>query len=130
MATATTSANHFELHCDGVQITFDTTSLTGDPRFSYSGPEGDLNFSGKEIETLPSALGAEVTVTLETVSDLHTITLTLLLPSFKLPDDGASKFETLAIKTTNHTTIAGPPAGPGQSYEALALHGVASEIFS
>ena len=129
MALATTSANLFELQCDGVQITYSTTSISGRPLFDYQGPEGDLNFSGNEIETLPSALGDEVTVTLDTVPDLHTITLTLLLPSFKLPDDGDAEFETLAIKATNHTTIAGPPTGPAQTYEALALHGVAKAVF-
>ncbi len=130
MALATTSANHFELQCDGVQVTYDTTSISGTPLLRYSGPEGDMSFSGSEIETLPSALGDEVTVTLQTVPDLHTITLTLLLASIKLPDAGDAQFETLAIKTTNHTTIAGPPDGPAQSYEAIALHGTASAVIS
>ena len=128
MALATKSANLFQLECDGVQITYSTTSITGQPQFSYHDPGGDLSFSGTEIETLPSALGDEVTVTLDTVPDLHTITLTLLLPSIQLPDDGEAQFETLAIKTTNHTTIAGPPDGAGQSYEAIALHGVAKSV--
>jgi len=129
MATATTqAANLFELSCHGTQITFSTTSFAGPPQFSYSGPEGDLSFSGDDIDTLSSALGTEVTVTLETVPDLHTITITLLLPSFELDADGESQFDTLAIKTTNHTTIAGPPVGPGQSYEAVALHGVAKSV--
>lgn len=130
MALATESANHFELQGDGVQITYSTTSITGRALLHLNGPEGDLSFSGNEIETLPSALGDEVTVTLDTVPDLHTITLTLLLPSFKLPDDGDAGFETLAIKTINHTTIAGPPTGPAQSYEALAMHGVAKSVIS
>ena len=128
MATATTTANLFELKCDGVQITYSTTSFAGPPQFSYNGPEGDLSFSGNEIETLESALGCEVTVTLESVPDLHTITLTLLLPSIRMPEDGDADFDTLAIKTTNHTTIAGPPTGPAQSYEAVALHGVAKSV--
>lgn len=128
MATATQTANLFELQCDGTQITYSTSSFAGPPQLSYSGPEGDLSFSGTEIETLPSALGSEVTVTLESVPDLHTITVTLLLPSFRLDAGGEAQFETYAIKTTNHTTIAGPPVGPAQSYEAIALHGVAKSV--
>jgi len=128
MATATNTANLFELQCDGVQITYSTTSFAGPPQFSYDGPEGDLSFSGNVIETLESALGGEVTVTLESVPDLHTITLTLLLPSIRMPEDGDADFDTLAIKTTNHTTIAGPPTGPAQSYEAVTLHGVAKSV--
>jgi hypothetical protein len=126
--TATQQANLFELSCAGMSITYATTSITGTPLLSYSGPEGDLSFSGSGIETLPTALGTEVTVTLETVADLHTITLTVLIPSFRLPEDHRSTFDTLAIKTTNHTTIAGPPEGAGESYEAIALHGVAKFV--
>jgi hypothetical protein len=122
------TANLFELHCAGVQVTYSTSSFAGPPQLSYSGPEGDLSFSGNEIETQPTALGDEVTVTLETVADLHTITFTLLLPAVKLPDDGDAAFATLAIKTTHHTTIAGPPAGAAQTYEAIALHGAAKSV--
>jgi len=129
MATTTQEANLFELSCDGTSITYSTTSITGEPLLSYSGPEGERSFSGNEIESLPTRLGSEVTVTLDSVPDLHTITLTILIPSFRLPEDRQSEFDTFAIKTTNHTTIAGPPEGPGQSYEAVALHGVAKAVF-
>jgi hypothetical protein len=128
MATATQAANLFELSCDGTQITYSTSSIDGQPRFSYSGPDGDHSFAGDEIDTQATALHTEVTVTLETIPDLRTVTLTLLLGSFKLDADLESEFATLAIKTTNHTTIAGPPTGPAQSYEAIALHGVAKSV--
>ena len=128
MALATKQANHFVLSCDDTEVTYDTTSITGQPLLSYAGPEGRLSFSGSEIETLDSALGTEVTVTLERVPDLHTITFTLLLASFRLAQDDEAAFDTVAIKTTNHTTIAGPPEGPAQSYEAVALHGTAAAV--
>ena len=128
MATATQTANLFELQCDDTQVTYSTSSIAGKQQLHYVGPEGDLNFSGDEIQTLASALGTEVTVTLESVPDLHTITFTLLLPSFKLDAGGESAFETIAVKTTNHTTIAGPPIGPAQTYEPVALHGVAKSV--
>ncbi len=128
MAIATQTANLFELSCDGTRVTYSTSSFAGPPLLDYSGPEGDRHFSGGQIHTLASALGTAVTVTLESVPDLHTLTFTLLLPSFRLDADGESEFDTLAIKTSNHTTIAGPPEGPGQSYEAIALHGVAKFV--
>ena len=128
MATATKQANLFELHCGGIDVTYSTSSFAGPPQLSYSGPEGELSFSGNEIETLPSALGTEVTVTLDVVPDLHTIALTLLLPGFRLPADSDEEFDTLAIKSTHPTTIAGPPEGPDQTYEAIALHGVAKAV--
>lgn len=42
---------------------------------------GTRTFCGNEIETLATTLGEEVTVTLESVPDLHTITLTVLIPT-------------------------------------------------
>jgi hypothetical protein len=122
------TANLFELRCDDVQVTYSTSSFAGPPQLRYSGPEGELSFSGSEIEAQPTALGDEVTVTLERVPDEHTITFTLLLPAIRLGADHDAEFETLAIKTTQHTTIAGPPSGAAQSYEAVALHGVAKSV--
>lgn len=128
MAIATQTANLFELSCGETQFTYSTSSFAGPPQLSYHGPEGDLSFTGDEIDTQPTKLGTEVTVTLDAVPDLHTITLTLLLASFKLDADLESEFATLAIKTTNHATIAGPPVGAGQSYETIELHGVAKSV--
>jgi hypothetical protein len=128
MALATKNANLFELSCGDTRVTYSTSSFAGPPQFNFSDPDGVKSFSGDEIQTLASALGTEVTVTLESVPDLHTITFTLLLPSFRLPKDNESKFETLGITTTNHTTIAGPPEGPEQTYEAITLHGVAKSV--
>lgn len=128
MEQATQTANLFELTCTDTQITYSTTSIAGTPQFSYSGPKGDHSFSGDEIATRDSALGTEVTVTLETVPDLHTITLTVLIPPIRLPEDNEASFETIGIFTTNHTTIAGPPEGAGQTYEAITLDGVARSV--
>ncbi len=128
MATATQEANLFELRCEETEVTYSTSSFAGPPQLSYRGPDGELSFSGNQIELLPSALDSEVTVTLATVPDLHTITLTLLLPSIRLGNERESAFETVAIRTTNRTTIAGPPPGPGQTYETVALDGIAKAV--
>jgi hypothetical protein len=128
MAIITGEANLFELACDGTRVTYSTSSFAGPPQFTYSAAEGDFNFSGAQIDTASTALGTEVTVTIESVPDLRVVTLTLLLPSFRLPDSNEAPFDTLAIKTTRHETIAGPPEGAGASYEAIALHGVAKAV--
>lgn len=125
MTTGTQKANVFDLSCDSTQVMYATTSISGEPLLTYLGPEGDRNLSGSQIETLTTAPGTEVTVTLQTIPDLRTLTLTVLIPSFRLPESKRAEFDTLAIKTTNHTSIAGPPEGPGQTYEAVSLHGVA-----
>ena len=130
MAIATKQANHFVFSCGDTEVTYDSTSISGRPLLSYQGPEGELHFMGDDIETLESALGSEVTVTIETVADLHTITFTLLVPSVMLTRTADVTIETVAIKTTNHTSIIGTPEGPAQTYEALALHGTASFVVS
>lgn len=125
MAILTQQANHYTLSCHDTNVTYSTTSISGRPVLSYSGPEGDLSFIGDEIETVDAGLGTLVTVTLEAVPDLHTITFTIILPAIKLAEDEKAEFETFAIKTTHHTTIAGPPTGPAETYEPIGLHGLA-----
>ncbi|HEX8156469.1 MAG TPA: hypothetical protein VF526_03690 [Solirubrobacteraceae bacterium] len=121
------AANLFELRGPDTQITFSTTSFGGGPQFSYSGPKGKHRFSGDEIDTQSTALGTEVTVTLESIPDLHTITLTVVLPHVEQKPGEEHRFKTIGIFTTNHTTIAGPPP-VAQSYETIALRGVAKFV--
>lgn len=128
MATATNTANRFDLRCKGTQVIYSTSSFAGPPQLQYAGPEGELSFSGEQIATQSSPFGTEVTVTLESIPDLRTLTATLLLPSFNLDESNTATFDTLLVKTTSHTTIAGPPTGPGQTYEALELHGTAEAV--
>ena len=129
MAQATERPNLFELAYGDTQISYSTSSIDGRPRFNYSGPRGEHSFAGdEEIATLETALGTEVTVTLESIPDLRTVTLTLLIPDILVEPGGEAEFDTLAIFTTASTTIAGPPPGPAQTYEPLALHGVAKHV--
>lgn len=130
MAQAADAPNLFELSAsyDDTQITYSTSSFAGPPQFSYSGPKGDHSFSGDEITSLESALGTEVTVTLETVPDLQTVTLTLLLPDIRIAFGEELGFQTIGIFTTTATTIAGPPPGAAQTYEVIALEGVAKLV--
>jgi hypothetical protein len=98
------------------QITYSTSSLAGPPQLSYSGPKGEHSFSGEEIATLASALGTEVTVTLE------------VLPDVAIAFGEEHAFPTIGVFTTTATTIAGPPPGPAQTYEVIALAGVAKLV--
>lgn len=128
MATAARTANLFECRCDGIRITYSTSGLAGREQLSYSGPEGALSFAGPEVRSQSSALGSEVTVTLETVPDFRTTDFTLLLPTIALGHEDEVPFETIAIRTTTSTTLGGPPAGAAQTYEPVAMHGVAKAV--
>jgi hypothetical protein len=126
MAQATQTANLFELSCGDASVTYSTTSFTGAPNLSTSGdPFGDHSFAGAEIATAETALGTEVTVTLESIPDLRTVTLTLVLPDIRMSEGEETAFRSFAVLTTTATTIAGPPPGAQQSYEVIGLDGVA-----
>jgi len=127
MAQDTETANQFKLSCSDTTITYSTSSLAGEPQFSYSGPKGDHSFSGDEIDVQHTALGTEVTVTLESIADLHVLTLTVVLPNVTGNLGDEHSFTTVGIFTTNHTTIVGPPPVE-QSYEIIALDGVAAIV--
>jgi hypothetical protein len=107
-----------------VHIVYSTTSITGKPIFNYEDSKGTYSILGDEIRTQKTEIGTMITVTLESVPDLHVITLTLLMPAINL-DGSARNFKTIAIRTTSKTTIAGESLVKGavQSYEVIDLNG-------
>lgn len=112
-----------------VQISYSTSSITGQPLFNYKDSKGTHSFKGDEIRTQKTEMGTMVTVTLESIPDLRVTTLTLLLPAINL-DGSAKEFKTIAIRTTGKTTIGGPRLVKGavQSYEVIELKGTASSV--
>lgn len=127
----TTQPNLFELAGEYTQITYSTTSITGQPQFHYQDRERDVNVTGEnDIRSLETKIGTQVTVTLEVIPDLHTLTVTLLVPQINLDQGNESPLSTLVILTTHHTSIGGPGLVEGQlqTYEAVALEGTASLV--
>lgn len=123
------AANHYELESGTIRISYSATSIAGVPILSYQDGQNQRSFRGDEIQKSDSELGTQVTVTLEAVPDLHTVTLTLLLPMVNLRGQ-AAEVDAVAIRTTHRTSIAGPRLVNGalQSYEPLRLCGQASAI--
>lgn len=133
VAVGVREANRFTLTGrNDTQITYSTTTLTGEPQLSYHDKTRDQSFSGDDITVTASPLGTLVTVTLEVIADLSTLTATLVLPGINLRDRKKVRFRTLAILTTNLTTIGGPQlvTGPLQTYEVVKLRGVAQHVES
>jgi hypothetical protein len=112
-----------------VQISYSTSSFTGQPLFNYKDSKGIHGFKGNEIRTQKTEIGTMITVILESVPDLRVTTLTLLLPPINL-DGSAREFKTIAIRTTSKTTIGGSSLVKGavQSYEVIDLKGTASSV--
>ena len=122
--------NLFQLAGGYTQITYSTTSITGQPQFHYQDQQRDVNVTGDDIRLLETEIGTLVTITLEVIPDLHTLTVSLLVPEINLNEGNESPLSTQAILTTHHTTIGGPGLVEGQlqSYEVVALEGTASLV--
>ena len=126
-----TRANLFELSSNTIQITYSTTSILGGPMLSYRDNTRSLSFRGNDIRIEPTGLGDLVTVTLETIPDLRTVTFSLVVPTVTvMTQSSGTRIKLLGITATAPTTIAGPPPGPEQLYSAVYLRGSAQFIVS
>lgn len=112
-----------------VQISYSTSSITGQPLFNYKDSRGTHGFKGDEIRTQETETGTMVTVTLENIPDFRVTKLTLLVPAINL-NGSAKEFNTIAIRTTSKNTIGGPRLVKGavQSNEVINLKGTASSV--
>lgn len=119
--------NVFELTCEDTKITYVPVGFAGKPRLEYDGPMGEHVFEGDEIQTFRGARGLEVRVTLDRISILRTITLTVFLPDLSL--EGATTeltFKTVGIHATRRRATVSD-IGEGSS-RPLELSGLARNI--
>ncbi len=124
--TASVQPNHFVITGAGIKLTYSTTSLNGLPLLTYKDSQHSLSFQGDEIRQLDSEIGQQITVTLEQVPDLRTVTFTLLLPTINL-EEPEVHFRTTGIIMTGRTSIGGPDLVKGalQTYRLKDLRGTA-----
>lgn len=117
--------NTYSVSGDGTEISYSTSSIDGSPRFSYTGPRGEMTFSGDEIETLDTELGTEVTVTLQDIADLHVMTLTLLIPEMWVAPGSGLAFRTMAMLVTKEEPFTGKIGLPAvrEQYASVDLEG-------
>lgn len=129
MANQFQQANLFELSGDDIQVTYSSSSFTGDPLFSYRDPSTNVQFSGSDIRSESTEIGELLTVTLEQIPDLRTVTFTLVLPVVNLlPRSSGICIQVPGIITTTHTSIAGPVLGPQKTYSQVCLSGTAQAV--
>jgi len=121
--------NLFELRGGGIKVTYSTSSFDGKPRLTYEDQKISLIFQGEEIRSLDTEIGLQLTVTLEQIPDLQTVTLTLILPMINLQGN-EGRFRTQAITTTHRTSIGGPDLVKGalQLYRVRPLRGIARTV--
>jgi hypothetical protein len=115
---------------DGIQIVFSETGLDGQAQFSYHDETRDVSAPGSQITVERGPLGRLVTITVESVPDLHTITVTLVLPDLGGLSRPITPFRTFVVLTTNRTSIGGPGlvTGPIQLYRVVKGDGTAQEV--
>lgn len=112
--------NSFRLHGYDIGVAYDTTSVTGDPRFIYTRRGEILSFRGEQIRVTRTPLGEMVTV------DVEKELFTLVIPALKLsPMTKQEELETMAVLSSH-------PAhklhGQLQTYMALCLTGTAESL--
>jgi hypothetical protein len=121
--------NLFVIKGIGIEITYSTSSFSGPPLLTYKDRQRTLTFQGDEIRQLESEIGQQVTVIIEQIPDLRTVTFTLLLPTINL-DEPETRFRTIGIIATHRTSIGGPDLVKGalQTYRLKELRGTAQLV--
>ncbi|MDQ3723476.1 MAG: hypothetical protein M3376_10520 [Actinomycetota bacterium] len=118
----------FELTHEDTKIVYSPGALDGLPELHYAGPMGRYSFAGDEIQTYNSARGLEVSVTLDRVSHLRTITLTVFLPDLDLEDmTDELSFHTVGIHSTRRRAMTAKVGEP-LTCEPLEFEGLARNI--
>jgi hypothetical protein len=121
-------ANLFELASRSIQVTFSSTSITGRPLLSYRDHYLQLNFEGEEIDIRDTQIGQLITVTLETIPDLRTVTFTLILPLVNvMRQSGGIRVSVPGIRTITHTPLV-PGPGAEKNYAIENLEGTAQFV--
>jgi hypothetical protein len=121
--------NQFLLRGFDTEISYETTSFTGTPRFSLTRQGQTLNFSGEEIKTEKTQLGQMVTVNLNSNQrEAGAVeSLTLLIPEITVTSATKSApLQTIAIFSLRLPTAKKP--GQSQSYMTLSLAGTANQV--
>ena len=125
----TLTPNLYNLQGTGITITYSTSSIGGKPQLTLKKGRQTLSFSGNQIDTATTPIGALVTVTIATVPDRGTTTFSFLLPDIALASaSGKQAFTTVGVTTLHKTSIAGPVKGAQETYKTIALRGTAQHV--
>lgn len=124
------SPDMYELSGGGLHVNYATTSITGQPYFSYQDGNQKLSFKGKEIYVAKSEIGTLVTVRIRMTVDAGSTTFTLLVPDVRLADSSHSaQIHTIGITTEHHFSVM--PAmnlGQKETYKTTELSGTAKLV--
>jgi hypothetical protein len=132
MANGSEQANLFELHDHSIEVTYSSTSFTGQPQLNYRDKHVNCSFMGEEeIRILDTEdLGQLITVTLESgAADKPPVTFTLILPEVNvMPQSGGTRVQVPGILTTTRSLFGGPKLGAEKTYSTVNLRGTAQFV--
>ena len=118
----------YELSGNGIQVTYTTSSLTGQPQFYYHDASQAKSFSGTQIQAVDTIIGKLVTVFLVQTVDGGNTTFTLVVPNVNLPPSNFATISTEGITTLHKFSIFKPPLGQTETYTFHPLTGTASFV--
>lgn len=112
-----------------IEILYETTSLTGEPRFTFNNSVESRQFSGSEIQVEDTGVGQIVTVMLRNnQADEGFESVSLLVPVVRLTQEQkAIAIQTLAIQKELFLFVA-PSARQLESYNVFHLSGTAEFV--
>ena len=127
--TETREPNLFDLKGHDVHVNYSTSSIAGVPLFNYESKGEKKSFRGDEIRVQETEVGRLVTVTLEVVPDLRSVTFSVLVPTVHL-EGREGEVHTVGLRTTTRTSIGGPRLVKGQvnTFEGVNLKGTAQAV--
>ena len=126
---APVTPNLYEMQGRGVQVTYSSSSLTGEPQLTYTTGTQSTTYSGTELLEERTTLGLLVTVTTAFRPDVDFTTFSVMIPDINLQATPVN-FSTVAFITTHSTPFISPSnlEGPVQTYKTLRLRGKASLV--
>lgn len=122
--------NVYELHGDGIIVTYSASDLKGQPELTYHSESLACSFSGPDVTVEETQVGTLVSVTIVKTVDVGFTSFTLVLPYVNLVFGDPATIRTVGI-TTLHRALAGAIGHPQQTtYRVQHLHGSARQVQS
>lgn len=120
--------NQFDLFRKDVHVQYAASGIDGKPHLQYRDRKREKSFAGDAIRVEETSIGRLVSVDLEIVPDLHTITFSFLVPMINIERE--AHVVTEALYTTSRTSIGGPALVKGQlqTWRGITLSGMARTV--
>jgi hypothetical protein len=124
-----TVPNMYHLSGHHLQITYSTTSLTGQPILTYQDAHQAKSFRGDEIRAVECDLGTLVSVTIRMTIDMGSTTVSIFIPRMQIDQGTTAAVHTYSVTTLHSLSIAPPRRGQLDTYSITELRGTAQVVF-